>query len=801
MGGPAGRTPTPSAPAAGPAPSARPSPPADQRPPAAGSTAPQAPPSGTADPSADRPAARDTGDADTAQGPGTERDAARDTRDADTTHGPGTERDAARDRGGDAAPAVRSETGGEPATGEAVRAADPADARAARAADLVAEARRHLGEGDLARARAVSADIQGLLSPRSGDGDGQNPSVRRARTLALGLVFTLSDPADRRAPADGGTFPADRAEDAATLLAGIERNRRDRNDPVRARLWLPGGLLTTQYVRDALSAAPAAGVTESGRTPAPRTADAPPAAATAPGTTGGAPVPTQSADPDAPGVRRPAGPDGPVKSGPDTPGEARTVPAAPGTDPRADARAASVLNRLPELTSALEAGDAPRARALGAEFWRLLGPVGGPAAENRSVREARTLAQALVYVTSDPYDRKRPVDAGALPPERVQDARTLARGIGRHLRDRNDPVRARLWLPGGRLTTDYVRYAMQDPADRGPSPYGAPAPATTVNMARVDGGEGTTDTAGTSDGSSAPARTEDTRARTEDGGTESPAPLSPSEAGSVAERAHRTAENALNLARGAAERVSVAARTATDTATGTAEAVTAAEQAARAREDTARAAGAARDAARLAAEAARGTAAALDRAGQAVREAAADTDAHRAASDDEAAVRARHEETVRLRVEAQRHARDADTALRDAGTTADDALTTVSRRVAAEAGRTSAAAERAAAGGPASAVRVGVGGAGRAAADTRSAAPRARSRAFSAVRWARSATDPASEGERGAGVPVSPSSVRAPVSSVRAGAEDPPEVPAVSVVPPPPSTRAMLTVVTGAGAP
>ncbi|MES0838504.1 hypothetical protein, partial [Nocardiopsis tropica] len=72
-----------------------------------------------------------------------------------------------------------------------------------------------------------------------------------------------------------------------------------------------------------------------------------------------------------------------------TPGATRTDPTAPGIDPGADARAASVLERLPELTRALADKDIPRARALGAEFWRLLRPVDGPAPENRSIHEAR----------------------------------------------------------------------------------------------------------------------------------------------------------------------------------------------------------------------------------------------------------------------------------------------------------------------------------------------------------------------------------------------------------------------------
>ncbi|APC34958.1 hypothetical protein A9R04_09780 [Nocardiopsis dassonvillei] len=219
------------------------------------------------------------------------------------------------------------------------------------------------------------------------------------------------------------------------------------------------------------------------------------------------PAPTRSTDADAPAAPPAAGPERAADSGSDTPAKTRTDPAVSGIDPRADARAASVLDRLPELTRALADKDIPRARALGAEFWRSLRPVDGPAPENRSIREAHTLAQALVYVLSDPSDRRVPLSGESIPPERVRDAETLARGIDRHLRDRHDPVRARLWLPGGRLTTDYVRYAMQDPADRGPSPYGAPAPVTTVNTALVDGDGDAPAPQGRSGESSTPDRT------------------------------------------------------------------------------------------------------------------------------------------------------------------------------------------------------------------------------------------------------------------------------------------------------
>ncbi|ASU59010.1 hypothetical protein CGQ36_16195 [Nocardiopsis dassonvillei] len=672
-----------------------------------------------------------------ADGPSADRhDAIRSTGDADTAERSGTGRDAVRDQGGDGAPPARSGAGPTPSeegptgtappesdSGEAAPGNDLADARAERAADLVAQARRHLDDGDVARARAVGADIQNLLAPRPDDGSPPNPSVRRARALALGLVFTLSDPANPRVPAAPDAFPADRAEDAATLLGGVERNLRDRHDPARARLWLPGGSLTTQYVRDTLPSVPPASTTQNSGAPAAGTGDAPRAAeAATPDTAEDTPTPTRSADTDAPAAPPATGPERAADTGSPTPAQTRTDPAVSGIDPRADARAASVLDRLPELTRALADKDIPRARALGAEFWRSLRPVDGPVPENRSIREARTLAQALVYTVSDPSDRRLPLSGESIPPERVQDAETLARGIGRHLRDRHDPVRARLWLPGGRLTTDYVRYAMQDPADRGPSPYGAPAPVTTVNTALVDGDEDAPAPQGRSGESSTPDRTGAPEPRATDADTQAPpTPLSPSEAETVAQRARETAENALGLARGAADRVSAAARTAADAATGTADAVTAAEQAARAREETARAAGAARDAARLAVEAARGTSAALDRAEQAVREAAPGTDAHRAAADAEAAVRARHEETVRLRDGAQRHARDADAALRDAAATADDALTTVSRRVAGEAERTATAAERAA-NGAANALRVTREAADRAARAARDAA-------------------------------------------------------------------------------
>ncbi|WP_047871768.1 hypothetical protein, partial [Nocardiopsis sp. RV163] len=456
--------------------------PSDGPVPAAVSTGAQASPPGATGPSADR------------------HDAPRSTGDAETGEGPGTGRGTVRDRGGDGAPPAPT--------------ADRADTRAERASELVAQARRHLGEGDVARARAVSADIQSLLSPRPDDGAPQNPSVRRARALALGLVFTLSAPADPRTPADPDAFPADRAEDAATLLGGVERN----------------------------------------------------------------------------------------------------------------------------------------------------------------------------------------------------------------LRDRHDPARARLWLPGERLTTDHVRYAMQDPADRGPSPQGAPSAVTAVNTVLVGGDADAPASEGRSGEQSTPGRDGSPESRATEGETgDPPTPLSHSEAATVAERARATAENALGLARAAAARVSAAARNAADASAVTADAVTAAEEAARAHEETARASGAARDAARLAVEAARGTSAALDRAERAVRGTAPGTDAHRAAVGAEAAVRASHEETVRLRDGAERHARDADAALRDAAATADDALTAVSRRVVGDAERTSAAAERAAVG-TANALRVARGAADRTAQAARDAA-------------------------------------------------------------------------------
>ncbi|WP_317847025.1 ADP-ribosyltransferase, partial [Nocardiopsis deserti] len=259
----------------------------------------------------------------------------------------------------------------------------------------------------------------------------------------------------------------------------------------------------------------AAPPTENSGAPVPGVGDAPPAAeVTASDTTEGRPVPTRSADASSvppasgPDPAPPAsGPDRAADSGSDSPQETRTDPTASGIDPGADARAASVLDRLPELTRALADKDIPRARTLGAEFWRLLRPVDGPAPENRSIREARALAQALVYVVSDPSDRRVPLSGESVPPERVQDAEVLARGIDRQLRDRHDPVRARLWQPGGQLTTDYVRYATQDPADRGPSPYGAPDTVTTVNTALVDGDGGAPVSEGRSGESSTPGRT------------------------------------------------------------------------------------------------------------------------------------------------------------------------------------------------------------------------------------------------------------------------------------------------------
>ncbi|MCP3017090.1 hypothetical protein NGM33_27540, partial [Nocardiopsis dassonvillei] len=248
--------------------------------------------------------------------------------------------------------------------------------------------------------------------------------------------------------------------------------------------------------------------TENSGAPVPGTGDAPPAAeATMPDTADSTPLPTRSADTDAPAAPPAAGPERAADTGSPTPAQTRTDPASSGIDPRADARAASVLDRLPELTRALADKDIPRARALGAEFWRQLRPVDGPVPENRSIREARTLAQALVYTVSDPSDRRVPLSGGSVPPERVRDAETLARGIGRHLRDRHDPVRARLWQPGGRLTTDYVRYAMQDPADRGPSPYGAPDTVTTVNTALMDGDADAPSSQGRTGEASTPGRT------------------------------------------------------------------------------------------------------------------------------------------------------------------------------------------------------------------------------------------------------------------------------------------------------
>ncbi|MFJ9552529.1 ADP-ribosyltransferase [Nocardiopsis sp. NPDC101807] len=223
--------------------------------------------------------------------------------------------------------------------------------------------------------------------------------------------------------------------------------------------------------------------TKNNGTPAPDTTAPPTAETTPPHTTQDTPTPTHNTHTDAPPTPAAAQGEHTADNDSPTPAHPRTTPT---TDPEADARAAAVLDRLPELTRALADKDIPRARALGAEFWRLLGPGQGPDPQNRSVREARELAQALVYTVSDPSNRRVPLSGDALPAERVRDAGVLARGIGRHLRDRHDPVRARLWQAGGRLTTDYVRYAMQDPADRDPSPYDAPDTVKTVNTALVD---------------------------------------------------------------------------------------------------------------------------------------------------------------------------------------------------------------------------------------------------------------------------------------------------------------------------
>ncbi|NKZ02136.1 hypothetical protein HGB44_31445, partial [Nocardiopsis dassonvillei subsp. albirubida] len=125
----------------------------------------------------------------------------------------------------------------------------------------------------------------------------------------------------------------------------------------------------------------------------------------------------------------------------------------------------------------------------------------------------------MVYVLSDPSNRRVPLSGASIPPERVQDAEVLTRGIDRHLRDRHDPVRARLWQSGGQLTTDYVRHAMQDPADRGPSPYSAPDTVKTVNTARVDGDGGAPASGGRSGESSTPGRSEGPGSRAADGDT------------------------------------------------------------------------------------------------------------------------------------------------------------------------------------------------------------------------------------------------------------------------------------------
>ncbi|XKK42369.1 hypothetical protein HFP72_03645 [Nocardiopsis sp. ARC36] len=286
-------------------------------------------------------------------------------------------------------------------------------------------------------------------------GEGQTPGATLSRN-------TDGVPQDQEAPRS-------RPEPLPDGQAGPERNG-------------PPSPATVEPPATADSRETAAPPTENSGTPVPGAGDAPPA--TTPDTTEGTTTPTQNTD--APAAPPAAGPERAADSGSPTPGTTRTDPTAPGIDPGADARAASVLDRLPELTRALADKDIPRARTLGAEFWRLLRPVDGPAPENRSIHEARTLAQALVYTVSDPSNRRVPLSGESVPAERVRDAEALARGIGRHLRDRHDPVRARLWQPGGRLTTDYVGYAMQDPADRGPSPYDAPNTVKTVNTALVD---------------------------------------------------------------------------------------------------------------------------------------------------------------------------------------------------------------------------------------------------------------------------------------------------------------------------
>ena len=372
-----------------------------------------------------------------------------------------------------------------PANGDTT-ALPPAMARAEEALDHLDRLTRHLDDGDLAQARAVGADIQRLLSPRPTDGAPQNPSVQRARHLALGLVFTLSDPTDRRSPIDPRAFSEEKAEDAGALIRGIDRNLRDRDEPVRARLWLPGGRLDTGDVRRVAQAPPPSGENT-------------PATTTSPSVdlTGEDPVPTQSVDSAA-------------HAGPSPSRTADAQASAPISRP--GARAAEALDRLPRITRSLMAGDTRRAWALGAEVQRLLvHRADDGSAENPSDRQARQLALAMMYVLSDPSNRKVPLSGEDLPPRRLDDALGLVRGIGRNLQDRDDPIRARLWLPGGRLNTDYVVNAMRDPADRnlpsGASRDTSATADTTPSTESVDTTNASEETASTGDEDTAASST------------------------------------------------------------------------------------------------------------------------------------------------------------------------------------------------------------------------------------------------------------------------------------------------------
>ncbi|MFE6390299.1 hypothetical protein, partial [Nocardiopsis dassonvillei] len=94
--------------------------------------------------------------------------------------------------------------------------------------------------------------------------------------------------------------------------------------------------------------------TENSGAPAAGTGDAPrPAEAATPDTAEDTPTPARSTDTDAPAAPPATGPERAADTGSPTPAQTRTDPTVSGIDPRADARAASVLDRLPELTRAL----------------------------------------------------------------------------------------------------------------------------------------------------------------------------------------------------------------------------------------------------------------------------------------------------------------------------------------------------------------------------------------------------------------------------------------------------------------